>query len=106
MRKTDLNNIRELVKWFKIIGEVDKLLMEGYGPAHDSDKLFNAIPGKVEDDDIYYAVIVDENGKSVDWYGWSERPDFASGFGGWYKKSYTDLIEECPWIKDAMEEIA
>lgn len=107
MRKTDFNNIEELVKWLKIINMVDSLLMEGYGPAADSDKIFNAVPGKVEDDDIYYAVIVDENGKPVDWYGYAfNRPDFASGFGGWHKESYTDLIEECPWIKDVMKEIA
>ena len=106
MKKTDLNNIGELVRWLKIIKEVDSLLMEGYGPAAGSDKLFNAIPGKVEDDDIYYAIIVDENGKPVDWYGYAfNRPDFASGFGGWHKYSYDDFVKECPWVKDEWDSL-
>lgn len=104
MRKTDLNNINELVKWLKIINKVDSLLMEGYGPAAGSDKVFNAIPGKVEDDDIYYAIIVDEKGKPVDWYGYAfNRPDFASGFGGFYKYDYDWFIKENPWVKLALQ---
>lgn len=92
-------------RWIHILSMVNSLLDTGYGPSSQGG-IYNAIPGKVEDDDIYYAIIVDENGKPVDWYGYAfDRPDFASGFGGWYKKSYTDLIEECPWIKDAMEEV-
>lgn len=82
-------------------------LRNGLGPAHNSDKTFGAVLGKVENE-AYYVIIVEkgENGnrsKPVDWYGWSPKSNFASGFGGWYKYDYDEFIKENPWVKEAWD---
>lgn len=93
-------------RWIYILSMVNSLLDTGYGPSSQSG-IYNAIPGIVEDDDIYYAVIVDENGKPVDWYGYAfNRPNFTSGFGGWYTMDSKDFLEACLWVKDVMKEVA
>ena len=103
MRKTTAKRLEdtiiELEPWIAIMKHVRHLLDEGYGPAHDTDETFNVIPGIIEDG-AYYAVIVDHEGKPVDWYAdKSGDPKFLSGFGGSYKESYDELAKECPWIK-------
>lgn len=91
------NNMEELKEWFYVLKEANKALIEGRGPAYGNDQIFNAIPGKVIGG-AYYAIIVDAEGKPVDWYAESDDPKFLSGFGGWYKYSYDDLIKNSPWI--------
>lgn len=94
-----LKDMDELKGWFSVLKGANNLLSKGYGPAHNTDEIFNAIPGKVIDG-AYYAVIVNAEGKPVDWYAEkSGDPKFLSGFGGWYKYSYDKLIENSPWIK-------
>lgn len=94
-----LKDMDELKGWFPVLKGANNLLSKGYGPAHNTDEIFNAIPGKVIDG-AYYAVIVNAEGKPVDWYAEkSGDPKFLSGFGGWYKYSYDKLIENSPWIK-------
>lgn len=91
----------------KTINMAKEALRNGLGPAHNSDKLFVPIPGKIEDK-VYYAIIVekDENGsKPVDWYSWSPNPKFVSGFGGWYKYDYAFFIKENPWVKDEWDSL-
>ena len=87
---------------FKTIDMAKAALRNGLGPAHNSNNLFIAIPGKIENKE-YYVIIVekDENGnKPVDWYAWSPKPGFISGFGGWYKYDYDEFIKANPWVKD------
>lgn len=86
----------------KTINMAKEALRNGLGPAHNSDKTFVVIPGKIENK-VYYAIIVAkaENGsKPVDWYAWSSTPGFLSGFGGWYKYDYDEFIKANPWVKD------
>ena len=84
-------------------------LRNGLGPANNSDKTFVPIPGKIEDK-VYYVIIVEkgENGnrsKPVDWYAWSPKSDFISGFGGWYKYDYDEFIKANPWVKDEWDSL-
>ena len=97
--KQDAENLENLLKTAKMANDA---LLNGFGPAHNSDKAYAAIPGCFEDK-VYCALIVeeDENGKCkpVDWYSWSPKPGFLSGFGGWYKYDYDWFIKENPWVK-------
>lgn len=93
-----LKNMDELKGWFPVLKGANNLLSKGYGPAHNTNEVFNAIPGKIIDG-AYYAIIVNAEGKPVDWYAESHDPKFLSGFGGWYNHSYDDLIKNSPWIK-------
>ena len=82
-------------------------LRNGLGPAHNSNNLFVAIPGKIENK-VYYAIIVekDENGsKPIDWYAWAPKSNFPSGFGGWYNYDYDEFIKANPWVKDEWESL-
>lgn len=92
-----MKNMDKLRGWLHVLKEANKALIEGRGPAYGNDQIFNAIPGKVIDG-AYYAIIVDAEGKPVDWYAESDDPEFLSGFGGWYKYPYDKLIENSPWI--------
>ena len=106
MKKQDAE---KLENWLKILDMSNDALRKGFGPAHNSDKLYVAIPGIIEYDgyfgtDVYYAVVVekDENGaRPVDWYTWAPKPkrDFLSGFGGWYNYSYDEFIKANPWVE-------
>lgn len=92
----------------KTVNMAKDALRNGLGPAHNSDKTFVVIPGKVEDDKVYYAIIVEKNGKNakpVDWYAWSPKSNFISGFGGWYKYSYDEFIKANPWVKDEWDSL-
>ena len=94
---------------FKTINMAKDALSKGLGPAHNSDKTFVAIPGKIENK-VYYAIIVEkgENGnrsKPVDWYSWSPEPNFVSGFGRWYKYDYDRFNKENPWVKDEWDSL-
>lgn len=113
MKKQDAENLENLLKTAKMANDA---LRDGYGPAHNSDKAYAAIPGHIEDNAPiglrgkgYYALIVekDENGmRPVDWYSWSPKPGFISGFGGWYKYDYDWFIKENPWVKEAWDFLA
>ena len=100
----------ELENWLKVLKEANDALRKGFGPAHNSNNTFVAIPGKIEYDgyyatDVYYALVVeqDENGaKPVDWYTWASnsKRDFMSGFGGYHNYDYGMLIKYNPWVKE------
>ena len=99
----------------KAIAMAKDALRNGFGPAHNSDKTFVAIPGIIEYDgyfatDVYYAIIVeqDENGaRPVDWYSWAPNPkrDFLSGFGGYHNEDYDTFIKENPWVKKVWDSL-
>lgn len=72
-------------------------LKNGLGPAHNSNKVFGPIPGKVEKD-TGYVVIIEKGKGPVDWYAWSAKSG-SLGFGGWYKYSYDDFVKANPWVK-------
>lgn len=112
MKRKDAEKLENLLKLLK---EANDALRNGFGPAHNSDKLYVAIPGIIEYDgyfgtDVYYAVVVekDENGaKPVDWYTWAtnSKRDFLSGFGGWHNEDYDTFIKENPWVKDVWDSL-
>ena len=112
MKKQDAE---KLENWLKLLKEANAVLRNGFGPAHNSDKLYVAIPGISEYDgffgtDVYYAIIVEksENGaKPVDWYSWAtnSKRDFIGGFGGWYKYDYDTLVKDNPWIKEEWDSL-
>ena len=83
-------------------------LRNGLGPAHNSDKLFVPIPGKIENK-VYYVIIVekDENGsRPIDWYAWAPKSNFPSGFGGWYKyEDHDEFIKANLWVKDEWDSL-
>lgn len=76
-------------------------LKNGLGPAHNSNKVFGPIPGKVENN-TGYAIIVEKGKGPVDWYAWSAK---SSGFGGWYNYDYNDFIKKNPWIKEEWDSL-
>lgn len=99
-----------LENMLKTVNMAKDALLNGFGPAHNSDKAYAAIPGHVEYSALigtgYYALIVekDENGiRPVDWYSWGPKPGFLSGFGGWHNYSYDMFIENNPWVKDVWD---
>lgn len=112
LTKQDAENLENLLKTAKMANDA---LLKGFGPAHNSNKTFAAIPGTVEDNAPiglrgkgYYALIVEkgENGnrsKPVDWYSWSPEPGFVSCFGGWYNYSYDEFVKHNPWVKDVWD---
>ena len=115
MKRKDAENLENMLKTLK---EANDALRNGFGPAHNSDKLYVAIPGIIEYDgyfgtDVYYAVVVekDENGgaKPVDWYGWAPNSNskryFQSGFGGWHNDDYDTFVKENPWVKDVWDSL-
>ena len=91
-------------KWEDVIKLANEKLAEGYGPAWKSNDTFIAIPGK-KTDRSYYAIIVNSNGKPVDWYCESEDPNIVGGFGGWYRKDYNEFIESNLWVDEIIKEI-
>lgn len=104
MIKKQMKVVRNFENLVKTLNMAKDALRNGLGPAHNSDKTFVAIPGKVENK-AYYVIIVEkgENGnrsKPVDWYAWSPKSNFLSGFGGWYKYDYNEFINANPWVKD------
>ena len=114
MKREDAEKLENLLK---LLAMANKVLREGFGPAHNSDNIFVAIPGIIKYDtyfatDVYYAVVVEktENGaKPVDWYSWASnsksRHDFVGGFGGWYKYDYDEFIKENPWVKEVWDSL-
>ena len=111
-------DVEELENWLKALKEANKALENGFGPAHNSDKLYVAIPGIIEYDgyfgtDVYYAIVVqkDENGgaRPVDWYSWASNSNskhyFQSGFGGYYNEGYDEFIKENPWVKEVWDSL-
>lgn len=113
MKREDAETLENLLKLLK---EANDALRKGFGPAHNSNNLFVAIPGKIEYDgyfgtDVYYSLIVEksENGaRPVDWYSWApsnSKHDFLSGFGGWYKYDYDTLIKDNPWVKEVWDSL-
>lgn len=81
----------------KAVDMAKDAIRNGLGPANNSAKTFGTIDGKIEKD-VYYVIIMErgENGnrsKPVDWYAWSPKPNFVSGFGGWYNYSYDEFIK-------------
>ena len=78
------------IKWAKLA------LKNGFGPAHNNNKDFGVIPGKIENN-TGYAIIVEKGKGPVDWYAWSAE---SSGFGGWHNYDYNDFIRENPWIEE------
>ena len=104
MKQKDAENLENMLKTLK---EANDALRNGFGPAHNSNNLFVAIPGIINNK-AYYAIIVEksENGsKPVDWYSWSPNPKFLSGFGGYYNADYDTLIKYNPWIKDEWDSL-
>ena len=105
----------KLENWLKILKQANDALRKGFGPAHNSNNAFVAIPGISEYEgffgtDTYYAIIVekDENGaRPVDWYSWALNPkrDFISGFGGWHNEDYDTFIKENPWVKEVWDSL-
>lgn len=90
----------------KAIDMAKEALRNGLGPANNSDKTYGTIDGKIEKE-VYYVIIMErgENGnksKPVDWYAWSPKPGFVSGFGGWYKYDYDEFIKANPWVEDEL----
>ena len=90
----------------KAIDMAKEALRNGLGPANNSDKTFGTIDGKIEKE-VYYVIIMErgENGnrsKPVDYYAWSPKPNFVSGFGGWYKYDYDEFIKANPWVEDEL----
>ena len=82
-------------------------LRNGLGPASNSDKTYGTIPGEFINK-VCYVIIMErgENGnrsKPVDWYAYSDKPNFPSGFGGWYNYSYDEFIKANPWVKEEMD---
>ena len=85
----------------KTVNMAKEALRNGFGPAHNSNKTFVAIPGDIIED-VYFVIIVekDENGsKPVDWYAWSPKSNFVSGFGGWYKYDCYEFIKANSWVE-------
>ena len=104
MKRKDAENLENMLKTLK---EANDALRNGFGPAHNSNNLFVAIPGIINNK-AYYALVVEksENGaKLVDWYSWSPDPKFLSGFGGWYKYDYDTFVKENPWVKDVWDSL-
>ena len=117
MKKQDAEKLENLLKLLK---EANDALRNGFGPAHNSNNLFVAIPGIMEYDgffgtDVYYAVVVEksENGaRPVDWYSWAppksksnSKRDFMSGFGGWHNYDSDEFIKANPWVKDVWDSL-
>ena len=114
MKREDAEKLENLLKLLK---EANDALRDGFGPAHNSDKLYVAIPGIIEYDgyfgtDVYYAVVVEksENGaKPVDWYSWASNSNskhyFQSGFGGWHNEDYDTFIKENSWVKEIWDSL-
>lgn len=112
MKRKDAEKLENLLKLLK---EANDALRNGFGPAHNSDKAYVAIPGIVEDNAPiglkgkgYYALIVekDENGaRPVDWYSWSPEPGFLSGFGGWHNYDYDEFVKANPWVKEVWDSL-
>lgn len=113
MKRKDAENLENMLKTLK---EANDALRNGFGPAHNSNNLFVAIPGIISYEPIpgiinnkaYYALVVEKSengGKPVDWYSWSSKPGFVSGFGGWYKYDYDTFVKENPWVKEVWDSL-
>ena len=113
MTREDAENFENLLKTLKMANDA---LRKGFGPAHNSNNLFVAIPGIISCEPIlgiinnkaYYALVVEKSengGRPVDWYGWSPDPKFLSGFGGWHNYDYDTFVKENPWVKDVWDSL-
>ena len=113
MTREDAENFENLLKTLKMANDA---LRKGFGPAHDSNNLFVAIPGIISYEPIpgiinnkaYYALVVEKSengGRPVDWYGWSPDPKFLSGFGGYHNDDYDTFVKENPWVKDVWDSL-
>ena len=113
MKRKDAENLENMLKTVNMANDA---LRNGFGPAHNSNNAFAAIPGIISYEPIpgvinnkaYYAIIVEksENGsKPVDWYSWSPDPKFLSGFGGYHNTDYDTLIKYNPWIKEVWDSL-
>ena len=112
MKRKDAEKLENMLK---LLDMANDALRKGFGPAHNSDKLYVAIPGITEYDgfhatDAYYAIVVekDENGaRPVDWYSWAPKSKhgFLSGFGGYHNEDYDEFIKENPWVKDVWDSL-
>ena len=109
-------DVEELENWLKALKDANTALRKGLGPAHNSNNVFNAIPGIIEYDpyfatDVYYTVVVkqDENGaRPIDCYSWvpcNHKPkhDFIGGFGGYYNEDYDTFIKDNPWVENVLD---
>ena len=89
----------------KAIAMAKEALRNGLGPAHNSDKTYGTIDGKIENN-VYYVIIMErrenEPSKPVDYYAWSPKSNFIPGFGGWYKYDYDEFIKANPWVEDEL----
>ena len=89
----------------KAISMAKEALRNGLGPANNSDKTYGTIDGKIEKE-VYYVIIMErrenEPSKPVDYYAWSPKSNFPSGFGGWYKYDYDEFIKANPWVEDEL----
>lgn len=113
MKRKDAENLENMLKTLK---EANDALRNGFGPAHNSNNLFVAIPGIINYEPIlgiihnkaYYALVIEktENGaKPVDWYGWSPNPKFLSGFGGYHNTDYDTFVKYNPWVKEVWDSL-
>ena len=112
LTKQDAETLENMLKTAKMANDA---LRNGFGPAHNSNKAYAAIPGHIENNAPiglrgkgYYALIVekDENGiKPVDWYSWSPEPGFISGFGGYHNVDYDTFIKANPWVKEELDSL-
>ena len=104
IKRKDAENFENLLKTLKMANDA---LKKGFGPAHDSNNLFVAIPCIINNK-AYYALVVEKSengGRPVDWYGWSPDPKFLSGFGGWHNYDYDTFVKENPWVKDVWDSL-
>lgn len=105
MKREDAENLENMLKTVK---EANDALRKGFGPAaYNSNNIYVAIPGIINDK-AYYALVVekDENGgRPVDWYGWSTSPKFLSGFGGWHNYDYDEFVKDNPWVKEVWDSL-
>lgn len=104
IKRKDAENFENLLKTLKMANDA---LKKGFGPAHDSNNLFVAIPGIINNK-AYYALVVEKSengGRPVDWYSWSPDPKFLSGFGGWHNYDYDTFVKENPWVKDVWDSL-
>ena len=113
MTREDAENLENMLKTLK---EANDALRKGFGPAHNSNNLFVAIPGIISYEPIpgiinnkaYYALVVEKSengGRPGDGYGWSPDPKFLSGFGGWHNDDYDTFVKENPWVKDVCDSL-
>lgn len=92
----------------KAIDMAKEAIRNGLGPANNSNKTYGTIDGKIEKE-VYYVIIMErrenERSKPVDYYAWSPKPNFTSGFGGWHNYDYDEFIKANPWVKEVWDSL-